>query len=825
METLKVIHLLTGIALLILIGAFEKPVTRKQSLHSVSFYSLSKTLLLLFGFLLLSGSYKSQSKVQIVRGNIIDKISQSPLPGAVVMLLHSDPVNATSADEEGRFKLSNVPVGKQSLKITFMGYKEVFMQNLSVNSGKELVLTIQMEEDIQNISEVTVEAKIEKNKPLNDFSSVSSRAFSVEETQKFAAAINDPARMATSFAGVLQAGDGNNFISIRGNSPNGLLWRMEGVEIPNPNHFSSAGTSGGGVSILSSQLLGNSDFSTGAFAAEYGNALSGVFDLKLRKGNNQKQEYTFQAGFMGIDAAAEGPLKKGYDGSYLVNYRYSTLSLLSKIGVPLGDAITNFQDLSYNVSLPAGNAGVFSVFGFGGLSAQKTFAAADSVKWKEDSFKRYSGNFIANTGATGISHTKLFKNQSYLKTVLMGSGVENGYVSEKMQNDLSTMIKDYEEKFLQSKFTLSSVYTRKFNSRNNIRTGIILNQLNYRMTQKDQVDTNVLITRILEKGNTQTANAFFQWNHKFTDKLTTNIGAHYFQLALNNTWSLEPRASVKYDINPKHNISMGYGLHSQLQPLGIYFSRQQQSDGSSVQPNKNLELSKAHHIVLGYDWNITSFSHIKTEVYYQHLFNVAISKDKNNTFSVLNVYNGYNTEPLNNNGLGRNYGVELTYERFMHKNLYYLLAASLYNSEYRASNGNWYSTRYNTNQAITLTIGKEWTLSEKRKGRVIGFNIKSMYMGGWRTTPIDIDKSKQKGETVYVTSRSFELQNPYYYRLDLRVSLKRNYKHLTSTLALDLQNATNRKNVGGEYFDLNTNTIKYWYQAPLIPILSYRIEF
>lgn len=825
METLKVIHLFTGIALLLLIGAFEKPVKRKRSFHTNPFNSLSKTALVLIGSLFISNKTLSQNTVQTLRGTIVDKISQSPLPGAVVILLNSNPLNASSADEEGRFKLNNVPVGKQSIKITFMGYKEVVMQNLSVNAGKELVLTIQMEEDIQTINEITVEAKIEKNKPLNEFSSVSSRAFSVEETQKFAAAVNDPARMATSFAGVLQAGDGSNFISIRGNSPNGLLWRMEGVEIPNPNHFSSASTSGGGVSILSSQLLGNSDFSTGAFAAEYGNALSGVFDLKLRKGNNQKREYTLQAGVMGIDAAAEGPIKKGYDGSYLVNYRYSTLNLLAKMGVPLGDAITNFQDLSYNISLPAGNLGVFSVFGFGGLSYQKTFAVADSLKWKEDSFKRYNGNFIANTGATGISHTKLFGNQSYLRTVLMGSGTENGYTSEKMQNDLSSMIKDYEERHLQSKFTVSSVYTRKFNSRNNIRTGIILNQLNYSIQQKDRVDTNALITRLLEKGNTQTANAFFQWNHKFTDKLTTNIGAHYFQLMLNNTWSLEPRASIKYDINPKHNISMGYGLHSQLQPLGVYFAREKQSDGTYTQPNKNLELSKAHHIVLGYDWNITSFSHIKTEVYYQHLFNIAISKDKNNTFSMLNAMDGYNTNPLSNNGLGKNYGVELTYERFMHNNLYYLLSASLYNSEYKAANGNWYSTRFNTNQAITFTIGKEWTLSEKRKSRVIGFNIKTMYMGGWRTTPIDIEKSKQKGETAYVTSRSFELQNPYYYRLDLRISLKRNYKHLTSTLALDLQNATNRKNVGGEYFDLNTNTIKYWYQAPLIPILSYKIEF
>ncbi len=312
----------------------------------------------------------SQSATQTVRGVITDKVSQSPIPGVIVKLVNSNPVMAVLTDAEGNFQLNNIPIGKQSLEISILGYKEVLLQNLTVNSGKELVLSIGLEEDIKDIKEIVIKAKIEKNKPLNEMSMVSTRTFSVEETQKFAAAVNDPGRMATSFAGVISAGDGSNLISIRGNSPNGLVWRMEGVEIPNPNHFSSVGTSGGGISILSAQVLSNSDFSTGAFASEYGNALSGVFDLKLRRGNNQKREYTAQIGLLGADISLEGPFKKGYRGSYLLNYRYSTLSILGKLGVPLGDAITNFQDISFNVYLPAKNFGDFSLFGFGGLSSQ-----------------------------------------------------------------------------------------------------------------------------------------------------------------------------------------------------------------------------------------------------------------------------------------------------------------------------------------------------------------------------------------------------------------------------------------------------------------------
>ncbi|MEO6305532.1 MAG: TonB-dependent receptor, partial [Bacteroidia bacterium] len=307
--------------------------------------------------------------------------------------------------------------------------------------------------------------------------------------------------------------------------------------------------------------------------------------------------------------------------------------------------------------------------------------------------------------------------------------------------------------------------------------------------------------------------------------LTTNVGLHYFQLFLNNSNSVEPRASLKYELTPKNNFSMGYGLHSQLQPIGVYFAKKPNDDNTFSTPNKNLGLSKAHHIVLGYDRIINDFSHIKTEVYYQHLFNVPVSIDKKSTYSMLNSVDGYNTDQLVNTGLGRNYGLELTYERFLHKNLYYILSTSLYNSEYKAANDVWYNTRFNTNYAVTFTAGKEWTMSEKRKNRIVGFNIKSIYVGGYRYTPIDLPASIANGETKYITEKTFENKNPDYYRLDIRISLKRNYKKVTSTLALDIQNTTNRKNVGGQYFDAKTGNIKYWYQTPLLPLLSYRLEF
>ncbi|MEO8148304.1 MAG: TonB-dependent receptor, partial [Bacteroidia bacterium] len=521
----------------------------------------------------------AQQLTQTIRGTVVDKISNTPLPGANVLVPNSNPIKGVSTDLDGNFKLMQVPVGKQNLRITYVGYKDVTVSNIDVISGKEMVLNISLDENFVQGKEAVVTAKIEKNKPLNEMSTVSARTFSVEETQKFAAAVNDPARAASSFAGVIGTDDGNNTISIRGNSPTGLLWRMEGVDIPNPNHFSPPGAAGGGISILSSQLLTNSDFSTGAFAAEYGNALSGVFDLKLRKGNNEKHEYTFQAGLLGVDAAAEGPFKKGYAGSYLINYRYSTLSILGKIGVPLGDAVTNFQDLSYNISLPTNHAGNFTLFGFGGLSSQKINSSKDSVKWQENGDARYSDNFFSNTGATGITHAYILNEKTYLKSALVASKNGVGDVTDRLDDEYQSQTR-FDASSYHTKFTLTSTLNHKINSKQSLRTGFVLNRIDYKIDWKDfNSDINALQQYINSDGTAYTAQLFGQTMYHLTEKLTVNGGIHFFELFTNKSYSVEPRASVKYEFSTIQSISFGYGMHSQLQPIEVYFAEFTDANG------------------------------------------------------------------------------------------------------------------------------------------------------------------------------------------------------------------------------------------------------
>jgi len=767
----------------------------------------------------------AQEQTQRIRGQVIDQVSQSPLMGVTVIVPGSNPLIGTVTDYNGNFQLKNLPLGRYMLKFSFVGYEELNLNALQLTAGKELVLTIRLRESLVEGKEVVVKAKEDKSKPINDMLTVSSRTFSVEETGKYAAAVNDPLRMSTAFAGVVTVGDGGNNISIRGNSPGSLLWRMEGVDIPNPNHFSEVGASAGGISILSSQLLSNSDFSTGAFGAEYGNALSGVFDLHLRKGNNQKREYTLRAGLLGVDLAAEGPFKKGYAGSYLINYRYSTLGMISKLGVELGDAVTNFQDLSFNVFLPSEHYGSLSFFGFGGLSTQTMAGEADSLLWKEESSKRYDSRYFSNTGAIGATHKIHLNASTYLKTSLVASGNGIGYEEEEFQEDYSKRM-EYKDRFVRNRLTLMSTLNNKFNARHSLRSGVIVNRLNYAMEQFSRNDsTQILVEELNSKGQTYSLQIFSQWQYRINTRWTAQAGLHFLNFGLNGSSSIEPRTSIQYAINSKNRISAAYGLHSQIQSINVYLLNVPQTDGSLAQSNRDLGLSKSHHVVMAYDRNIGKYWHAKLEAYYQRLFNIPVGTVAEHQFSVLNQEDGYLFENLVNEGKGENYGLELTLERYLHHDFYLLLSASVYESKYQSISGQWFNTRFNGNHNLSFTAGKEYQLSERWKNRRWGWNIKTVYSGGLRYTPVDFEASVQEGRTVRDWNRAFESKNPGYFRLDIGLSLKRNYTKSTGTWTLDIQNVTNRSNVGGQYFDAEEMALTYWYQTPLIPVLSYKIEF
>ena len=780
-----------------------------------------KTKLFFLFIILLFNEVSAQERPsQTLRGSIIDKSIKTVLAGATIELI-GDINKNTIATNDGSFKFDFIPVGRYTIRVSFVGYKTITIPNIHLESGKETFLSLELEEDVTNNKEVIVQSGQNKTRPINDAALVSGRMFSVEETRRFAAGLNDPSRIAASFPGVSSSGD-NNALSIRGNSPNGLLWRMEGVEISNPNHFARVGTSGGGISILSAQLLANSDFLTGAFPAEFGNALSGVFDIRLRKGNNSKREFSFSASTIGIDLTTEGYFKKGSKSSYLVNYRYGFLTLMEQLGFKISDASTRYQDLSYHINLPTKNAGTFSFFGFGGLSRQHRVALNDSINFIQNPSTRSGALDLSNTGAIGLVHTIRIGNKTSLNTTYSSNGT-NYREEDNFYNKISgPLIVTRNNRFRETNAILSIVATHKLSKKNVLKIGFNTNGKNFFLNQREAV-SNVLKDKVKEEGNTRVSQYYMQWKWDPSNKIRFQMGLHGQHLSLNQTAALEPRIGVRIQTGKNQFFSAGYGLHSQIQPLGNYFARIKVGN-DSIQPNKNLDFSKAGHYVVGYSFQFEENWNLKLEGYYQSLYNIPVSASTLTSFSLINQEDNYVIAALNNKGKGKNYGVELTLERFWNDQFYFLSTLSLYQSKYQASDLIWRNTRFNSNSIFSVTTGKEWNLRAK-KTSTIAIDLKITNYGGVRVTPINLPQSIIRRTTVLDNTRIYEEKLPNIFRVDLQLQWKTNYNKMTGSFIAGVQNLTNRKNPVSQSYDPLTRGIRYNYLLGLIPVVGYKVDF
>ena len=778
----------------------------------------------------------SQPLTQTIRGTVIDKQSQMSLPGATVVLLGAKPLVGTTTDLNGNFELTDVAVGRHTLKVSFLGYLPAILPNVEVTSSKQVVLNIALEESVTQMKEVVVKAEQSKEKALNQMASVSARTFSVEESQRFAGSRNDVARMATNFAGVNAPNDATNDIVIRGNAPRGLLWRLNGIDIPNPNHFGNGGAAGGPVSMLNNNVLANSDFFTGAFPAEYGNAISGVFDLQMRNGNNQEHEFLGQIGFNGFELGAEGPLSKNKRGSYLINYRYSTLSVFDALGINIGTgaAVPQYQDLSFKLNLPTDKWGTFEFFGLGGtsyiefISSDKDSADVEPnfyTSGEEDTY------FRTNNGVVGLSNKYLWNNKTYSKVTLAASGIQNISEVDSVINPSRDVFRRYDSDLTRYRFTASLLVNHKVNAKHNWRAGAFINQIGYNLSDSVyEAKLEGFRTLRDESGGTQLIQPYMTWQYRPSNHLTLNAGVHTAFFALTNETSIEPRLGVSYSPWSRHTFSFGYGLHSQAAPLDIYFEKDRLNDGALVEPNRDLRLTKSQHFVLGYDLSLTSTMRFKAEAYYQDLSRVIVDA-QNGPYSLQNEGTFDFTRPnsLNNDGSGYNYGVEFTLEKFLEKGFYFLTTVSLFESRYVDGAGVERNTAFNGNYVLNALGGKEFVLfqnnPEKSGKHAITVDSKLTVAGGNRFTPIDVKASSETGQTEFINNRAFTERLNDYFRWDIRVAYQLSKKKFTEEWAIDVQNVTNHENPFGRGFNQETQEVETINQLGIFPVVQYRITF
>lgn len=792
-------------------------------------YSIALAILLA---ILLTPELQAQKVVQTIKGTVTDKASKITLPGATVYVAESNPLIGTTTDENGNFRLDNVETGRIQLCVRYLGYEPLCLDNLNLISGKELVLNIDLQEMVKNIDEVVVKASQNKSTSINTMSTISSRTFSIEETQRYAGARNDVARMAINYAGVSAGNDATNEITIRGNSPNGLLWQLEGVEISNPNHFGFMGATGGPVGMLNNNTLSNSDFMTSAFAAEYGNALSGVFDLRMREGNHDRHEFLGQVGFNGFELGAEGPISEKNNASYLVNYRYSTLGLFHLLGISLGTgtAIPEYQDISFKITSKLGE-GKISLFGLAGISAiDFLYSERDSSEtenfYANEGFDIYNNN---RQGVAGLNYFRRMGGKSYAEITLSADAIQN-------KNRLDTVLLAPEStrlfemtEFKSQNYSLNLSLSTKFSSKLSARFGGELRKINFSLKDSLYMSKYGSFFNIYDDlGGTVLLRGFTEFNLRLTEKLSVNGGLHIMALQLNREVNTEPRVAMKYKPFPNHSFSIGYGNHSKIQPMFVYFRRLDLNAVDYIQPNKDLEMTKANHFIASWDWQINAFTRVKVEGYLQHLYNTVI-ESKESSFSMLNNNSFQFSIPdtLINGGTGENKGFEITLERFMNKGLYFLVTTSVFDSKYKGSDGKNRSTAFDGGYVFNSLAGKEFQLKSRNEGKknYISADVKLTAAGGQRYTPVDLQRSVIENKTVYDESLAYSEKFRDYFRLDIRMAFRMDNRKFSQEFALDIQNITNRANPLYMQYDTETGKTEFINQLMIFPMMQYRIVF
>ncbi|MEM9984678.1 MAG: TonB-dependent receptor, partial [Bacteroidota bacterium] len=666
----------------------------------------------------------------------------------------------------------------------------------------------------------------------NEAAVVSARSFSAEELRRIPGGIDDPARMAAKFPGVSPNGSPLfNELNVRGNGSRAVIWRLEGLDIYNPNHFGLLGGGGGNITLFSQQLMANTDFFSGAFPADYGNALGGVFDARFRNGNHQSRQYAIQVGFLGIDLLAEGPFSQRQNSSYLVNYRFSTTELLDPF-LELG-AIPTFQDVSFKLNFQLPNNATLNVFGIGGISDLSSRPNTDTTVWSERAGANFGRTTFSYTGTIGASYDRPLGEKTFLKTALVGTGIQVDDRRFYLNRDLVTADTTLKANDRDFRLSWTTYLNHKFNARHTHRSGIILHGLRsnvfYITGSEAELDNPdiPLLTDTLRQGQGQSMliQAYSRSQFTLTEQWALNTGIHVMYFPFTGEVSVEPRLGLRWRFRPNHAFSFGYGLHSQVEPFFTYISERQNESGIMERFNEDLGFNKAHHLVLGYRWQANTKLRLAIEAYYQHHFNFVTGVD----FPVSRVGGfdfRFESFDLDNGGTARNMGIEVALERSFSQGYYFLVNGSVFDASYIANDGVRRPSVYDAGVVGNAVVGKEWTIGRK-KGRtnLINVNLSVTYGGAQYSTPIDLDSAIVIGGYVadYTRPNTFR-QDPLIF-LDASLVYYRNFAKRSTQLSLQVKNLLNQRPLLNEFYDRENQAVAQTLGIGLLPILSWRIQF
>ena len=773
----------------------------------------------------------------VIKGRIVDAQSEVALSGVSVELLDQDPPKGVITDQDGFYIIEDVPLGRQTIRVKYLGYETKTYPNIKVTAGKEAIVNVKLQESFQQLDEVIITSETRKDEPINQLATVSARQFSMEEVQRFSGGRSDIGRLAANFAGVSVPDDSRNDIIVRGNSPTSVLYRLEGIPIPDPNHFSSIGTTGGAVSAVNPNLLKNSDFITSAFPSEYGNATGAVFDLGFREGNKDNYEYTAQLGsFSGLEALAEGPLGQK-DGSFLISGRYSLVGLLG-LGGGTTQAVPDYSDISMNLDFGKSKYGDISMFGIYGTSNIEFIG--DEIS-EDDLFAAKDEDLFVNSsfGVLGLKHRFNISNSTYIKNIVSFSfsgdeATTNRYFNVDQPNEDEILYSESDN--FQNRFSFSTLINSKINRNTTVRAGLLFEQFNVQSLLRDrerQSDNNndgypdLFTFRDIDE-NLNIIQPHVHAKYRILENLTINGGIHSQYSSLNEQIVIEPRMGIDYELNDQHSFNFGFGVHHQPVPLPILFLNEE-INGELVATNKDLDFVRSDHYVLGYDLNIDTRWRAKLEVYYQDISNAGVDPFPS-SYSTLTEGSDFtfdnNSVSLVSEGTGYNQGIELTVEKFYSNGYYGLFTASIYESKYKGSDDIERNSPFNNGYIFNFLAGKEFKTG-KNDQDVFFIDSRVSFAGGRYYTPIDLAASQDAGFEIRNQDEAYSKKFDDYFRWDFKLGYRLNNekKNQSHEFYVDFLNLTDNENVFTRRYNRLNNEVNQINQLGFFPDFGYRFQF
>jgi hypothetical protein len=755
---------------------------------------------------------------QSIQGIVLDKATEIALPGAVIDLPGQTPAKGAVTGSEGSFIIPKLAPGRYIVRIKYLGYDDETLPDVLVTTGKDAVLRILLEENKQSIQEVTISGS-NKIKPVNRLAKVSAIALNPETVARYSGGRSNIARMAANYAGVGATDDYQNDLVVRGNSPTGLLWRLEGIPIPSPGHLSTYGNSGGSFNAVNPNLLGQSDFLTGAFPAEFGNTVAGVMDMNFRSGNKEKLAGSVQAGaWSGAEAELEGPILKKQNGSFLIGYRYSFVDLLHSLGARVGGKyVPQYQDLNWKVDFGKGR----SHWEWFGLTGQSHIYVSGRDVDPNNLFHSPTQDSELGGGLliTGLRQQTILDSFSFIRTILAYTG---NRLSDRGWNLTEPTGKTQwlDQSNLENSVRGSAIWQRRQSTRLTLRAGLQVQASGINTHLYTRTDSTDYVTVRQYNGTLWLGETFAQMQYKVKKRYSINAGLHSQYSPLLKRATLEPRAALKFKLQDDHDLTLAYGYHTQTPSAEALFY---QTPGDPAS-NQRLDFLRSHQLVLAWTKKWKSEWHFRMETYFQLLDHVPVHQASDG-FSLLNLGSSFDSGDLSHlvsSGTGRNYGLEITLNKVYRNGFYGLVTASVFSSQYRGSDGIWRNTAFNCKYILNCLAGKEFPLS---KHLTFSADSKVAASGGRWYSPINLPASIAAGDEVHDFTQPFALQYPGFFRWDLKFGMRFDASRLTHHLYLDFTNLTNRKNVYAYSYFRGTTQISTQYQLGITPDFIYRLEF